>query len=193
MKRKKPMNRGTKPMKRTGFERKTYGPEPEASLPGMMTLVKEGIDSIERLVASTTPRQVRGTYAPVLTEVVNPRPKFTYYRSTEIQMAVRELPCTAPLLSSPTSLMFYCGSRGTAWAHSNWEVHGKGKNIKASDEFVAAMCSACHHELDQGHRLSEEQRKRFWWIAHCRTVEWLVERRLWPASVPIPNTTDYPF
>ena len=58
-------------------------------------------------------------------------------------------------------------------AHANWSEYGKGASIKAHDWAVAAMCYACHSELDQGSKLSKEDRKDTWIRAHIKTFEWL--------------------
>lgn len=107
-----------------------------------------------------------------------PVPKFIYYRSPKLLKACSTLACQ------------HCGAKdGTIVpAHSNWACHGKGKGIKASDQYVAALCCACHMELDQGKAWTEAQRKAVWWAAFVLTVRSLVLDRLWPARVPIPDT-----
>lgn len=60
-------------------------------------------------------------------------------------------------------------------AHANWNEYGKGASIKAHDWAVAAMCYKCHTELDQGSKLSKEDRKDMWIRAHIKTLEWLFE------------------
>ena len=47
--------------------------------------------------------------------------------------------------------------------------------IKAHDFRIAALCSACHHELDQGVKLSRQERLELWEEAHRRTIGWLFE------------------
>ena len=63
-------------------------------------------------------------------------------------------------------------------AHSNQLADGKGKGIKASDYRVAALCFNCHMDLDQGNKLTKDQRREFWEIAHRRTIGELFERNL---------------
>lgn len=77
----------------------------------------------------------------------------------------RELPCT------------HCGlSDGTVVAaHSNQLRDGKGKGIKAHDYRIAALCYACHAELDQGRVLSREERIQMWEDAHRKTIGLLFE------------------
>ncbi|MRR49354.1 MAG: DUF1364 family protein [Rhodocyclaceae bacterium] len=56
-------------------------------------------------------------------------------------------------------------------AHSNQQRHGKGMGHKAADCFHAAACHACHAELDQGSRLTKEERRDYWQAAHERTLQ----------------------
>ena len=95
-------------------------------------------------------------------------PKFSYLRNKGHLKNVASLPCQA------------CGMEGqTQAAHSNWAEHGKGRGIKASDEFTAALCQTCHTELDQGSHLSKEQRRQMWDRAYEKTKERLREQNLW--------------
>lgn len=104
-------------------------------------------------------------------------PKFQYVRSKKLLEACRLIPCQ------------HCGAQdGTVVAaHSNWSEHGKGKSIKASDIYVASLCSICHHQLDQGLLWSREQRKEIWTAAHRKTVALLNAMGLWPDGVPQPQ------
>jgi hypothetical protein len=63
-------------------------------------------------------------------------------------------------------------------AHSNQLKHGKGRGIKASDAMVAALCYSCHMELDQGSKMSKEERKEFFNDAYQRTMQYLFENDL---------------
>jgi len=103
--------------------------------------------------------------------------KFTYIRSPALLKACRAIPCTN------------CGrDDGTVCAaHSNMAKHGKGRSIKASDVFVAALCHLCHFMLDQGSRLSRDEREAMWESCHSKTVQILVRLGLWPENVPIPE------
>lgn len=84
--------------------------------------------------------------------------KFNYVRDRKYLQRVAELPCQ------------HCGVEGqTQAAHSNWAEHGKGRGIKASDEFTAALCYVCHAELDQGKNLSKAQRREMWSKAYEKT------------------------
>lgn len=60
-------------------------------------------------------------------------------------------------------------------AHSNQSRDGKGGAHKAHDYRVAFLCCGCHTELDQGRRMSREDRVAFWEAAHRKTIGWLFE------------------
>ena len=71
----------------------------------------------------------------------------------------------------------HCGiSDGTVVAaHSNQLRDGKGRGLKAHDYRIAALCYTCHHELDQGNKLSKQERVDMWEAAHRLTVGWLFD------------------
>jgi hypothetical protein len=102
--------------------------------------------------------------------------KFDYIRSQKLLKACRALPCQN------------CGiSDGSVCAaHSNQAEHGKGRSIKASDQYVASLCHACHHDVDQGRCLARSERVKLWMDAHTKTVAALVAAGLWPSGVPVP-------
>jgi hypothetical protein len=87
------------------------------------------------------------------------------YRNKRLLEVVRNAPC------------MHCGKQdGTVVAaHSNNQRDGKGMGIKAADYRIAALCMACHHELDQGKSLSKEERREMWEAAHRDTIGWLFE------------------
>jgi hypothetical protein len=107
-------------------------------------------------------------------------PKFTYIRSPALLKACRELPCQ------------YCGRQsGTVVAaHGNSASMGKGRGIKASDQYVASLCYTCHAAVDQGRNLTSEERWAIWWPAHQKTVRELHRLGLWPQDVPLPDIRD---
>ena len=77
-----------------------------------------------------------------------------------------------------------CGLEGsTQAAHSNQAKHGKGRGIKASDEYTAALCFRHHFLLDQGQSLTKEERVDMWDKAHQKTIEALLDRGLWPSEI----------
>ena len=90
------------------------------------------------------------------------------YRNKKLLEVVRNAPC------------MHCGVEdGTVVAaHSNQLRDGKGKAIKAHDYRIAALCYRCHHELDQGHKLSKDERLNLWEEAHRKTVGWLFDHDL---------------
>lgn len=49
---------------------------------------------------------------------------------------IRKLPCVR------------CGNPHSQAAHSNSAKHGKGRSIKASDEFAVPLCHSCHFKFD---------------------------------------------
>jgi hypothetical protein len=74
-------------------------------------------------------------------------PKPLTFRSEKLRRAVAELPCVC------------CGRVGsTQAAHGN---EGKGMGMKVSDAMLAALCTFCHTELDQGRVMSKAERRAF--------------------------------
>lgn len=90
------------------------------------------------------------------------------YRDNKLLRALREAPC------------MMCGAQdGTVVAaHSNQLRDGKGKGIKAHDYRIAALCHRCHHEIDQGAKLSKTERVAAWEDAHRKTIGWLFDKGL---------------
>lgn len=103
-------------------------------------------------------------------------PKYRYVRSKKLLLACREIACQ------------HCGARdGTVVAaHSNQSKHGKGRGIKASDIYVAALCGRCHNRLDQGSGMDRAERVAMWDAAHRKTVAALLFLDLWPTGVDAP-------
>lgn len=87
------------------------------------------------------------------------------YRNKKLLETVRESPCQL------------CGAEdGTVVAaHSNQLRDGKGRSIKAHDYRIAALCFSCHSQIDQGSKMSREDRVEIWEMAHRKTVGWLFE------------------
>lgn len=87
------------------------------------------------------------------------------YRNKKLLETVRDAPCMS------------CGAQdGTVVAaHSNSLSDGKGKGIKAPDFKIAAMCFRCHYELDQGSKMTKQERRDMWLDAHIKTIAWLFE------------------
>lgn len=131
----------------------------------------------KQISCEARPRPVACATAPL--PMAAPRPKFDYVRDTRLRDMCRALPCQ------------HCGAAGpgVTWAHSNQAVHGKGKGIKASDVYVAALCTPCHSELDQGATLPEAARVAMWDRAHARTVSAALAAGTWPPGIPTPEAT----
>jgi cytochrome c553 len=87
------------------------------------------------------------------------------YRDARLLRAVREAPC------------MICGAQdGTVVAaHSNQLRDGKGRSIKAHDYRIAALCFRCHGEIDQGAKMTKEERVEAWEDAHRKTIGWLFD------------------
>lgn len=90
------------------------------------------------------------------------------YRNKKLLEVIRQSPCQ------------HCGAQdGTVVAaHSNQLRDGKGRGIKAHDYRIAALCFTCHADLDQGTKLSREERLNMWEEAHRKTVGWLFDNNL---------------
>ena len=87
------------------------------------------------------------------------------YRNKKLLEVIRDSPCQL------------CGAEdGTVVAaHSNQLRDGKGRAIKSHDFRVAALCFRCHAEIDQGSKMSKEDRVDIWEMAHRKTIGWLFE------------------
>lgn len=105
-------------------------------------------------------------------------PKHTYIRSKKLLMAVCTLECQN------------CGYGESQASHANWGG-GRGMGKKADDNLIAALCLACHYQVDFG-KLTRAEKRRIWTDAHRKTVEKLVSNKQWPIDIPIPNTSEFP-
>lgn len=63
-------------------------------------------------------------------------------------------------------------------AHSNQLRDGKGKSIKAHDYRIAFLCYECHYEIDQGNKMSKQEKRERWEEAHRATIGFLFENNL---------------
>lgn len=149
------------PMKRAAFRSKAPAPRP--------------VKTLEVHTPRAAPRTMAVMARPSFTAAV-PVPKLAYVRDDRIRLACQRLDCQ------------HCGrDDGTiTWAHSNWGEHGKGKSVKASDIYVAAMCAVCHYLLDQGRTWSAEERRANWLAAHRKTIRKLLMLGWWPKDIPPP-------
>jgi hypothetical protein len=124
----------------------------------------------------TPPEHRRAASFSRADDASEPLEKFEYVRSQALLTAVASLPCQE------------CGIEGrTQAAHSNEARHGKGRGIKSSDVFTAALCVEHHTQLDQGRDLTRDERQAMWLRAHRCTVHRLVANGLWPAGVAVPE------
>ena len=90
------------------------------------------------------------------------------YRILKLLKIVRELPCQNCKVSDGTIVA----------AHSNQMRDGKGRSLKADDYRIAALCYRCHFNLDQGNKMSREERLELWEEAHRKTIGELFKRGL---------------
>ena len=90
------------------------------------------------------------------------------YRNKKILQSAKGQKCT---IRSP-----WCNGdqSTTVAAHSNMQLHGKGKGLKAHDCFVAYACSECHRWLDSGPERRREKEEAFFY-GHSRTLLILVQ------------------
>lgn len=68
-----------------------------------------------------------------------------------------------------------CGAYGIQAAHRNF---GKSMSQKTDDCLTAALCPSCHHDIDNGNRLSREERRALLDKAICETVAQLARMGL---------------
>ena len=87
------------------------------------------------------------------------------YRNKKLLEVVRESPCQVCGIEDGTVVA----------AHSNQSRDGKGTGIKASDAAIAGLCFKCHSNLDNGSKLTREERIEMWEDAHRKTMRWLIE------------------
>lgn len=76
-------------------------------------------------------------------------------RSPKRLAEIRKLPCVR------------CGNPNSQAAHSNSAKHGKGRSIKASDQFTIPLCAICHAAFDRfelGNRAESEAMFEKWLI-----------------------------
>ena len=87
------------------------------------------------------------------------------YRNKKLLQIVRECPCQVCGIEDGTVVA----------AHSNQMRDGKSISMKSNDYRIAAMCYNCHSNLDQGSKLTREERVDMWENAHRKTIGWLFE------------------
>lgn len=116
----------------------------------------------------------RAVMRRVRAETAQPVEKFAYVRDKRLRAMCQAMPCQG------------CGGNGADWAHSNQAIHGKGRSVKASDLYIAALCWPCHSEIDQGAGMTKAQRVEAWDRAHFLTWMGAATRSLIPSGVNPP-------
>lgn len=82
-------------------------------------------------------------------------------RDSKRLAAIRKLPCVK------------CGNPNSQAAHSNFGEHGKGKGIKADDQFTISLCHSCHADFDQYKTMGREESKEWFNQALNKTNQML--------------------
>ena len=89
------------------------------------------------------------------------------YRSESFRRAVASMPCVL------------CGIQGrTQAAHNNQIKDGKGMGIKSSDVTCMALCVECHRAIDQGGKLSKQERHALEDELNLKTLRQMVANEL---------------
>ena len=88
------------------------------------------------------------------------------YRNKQLLKLISSFPCQACGIEDGTVVA----------AHSNQMRDGKSISMKSNDYRIAAMCYKCHSNLDQGSKLTREERVDMWEDAHRKTIGWLSEK-----------------
>lgn len=116
-----------------------------------------------RPVAPLTPIATTVRYA-VIGEVAAPIEKDVPFRSEAWLKAVRSLPCMR------------CFAEGQSQAaHRN---QGKAMQSKTDDSLTAALCVACHNEIDSGKDMTRQERREALDVAVLMTLRALARRGL---------------
>lgn len=93
------------------------------------------------------------------------RPKRRPMAQRRYALACRGEPCYLRIPGAPSHPL-----ESVSPCHSNQQAHGKGTGIKADDEKTVPGCAWCHHQIDQGKRLTKEERRAYWDDAYRRWV-----------------------
>jgi len=93
------------------------------------------------------------------------RPKRRPMAQRRYALACRDEPCYLLIPGAPDHRL-----DTVVDCHSNQLKHGKGGAIKADDEKTVPGCAWCHHQIDQGNRLTKEERRAYWDDAYARWV-----------------------
>ena len=84
-------------------------------------------------------------------------------RNNKRLQAIRQLPCVRCGMMPPSQA-----------AHSNSSKHGKGKGIKADDQFTIPLCHSCHSNFDQYTTMGKEESKQ-WFLKMLEKTERMLE------------------
>jgi hypothetical protein len=95
-------------------------------------------------------------------------------RTSKLLRSLRDAPCQICGIEDGTVVA----------AHSNQMRDGKGRGLKAHDYRIAALCFTCHAEIDQGNKMSREERLDAWENAHRKTIGWLFDNNLISVQTP---------
>lgn len=79
-------------------------------------------------------------------------------RNPQRLVEIRKLPCVN------------CGKHPVDAAHSNFAEHGKGKGIKADDNYTIPLCRNCHMNFDLYVNKNRDESKE-WFLKHLETTE----------------------
>ena len=82
--------------------------------------------------------------------------------------AIRKLPCIR------------CGNPNSQAAHSNSAKHGKGRGIKASDEFTVPLCHSCHFQFDTFQLVNRVESEAMfdWWLVRVERMLVMEDREV---------------
>lgn len=68
-----------------------------------------------------------------------------------------------------------CRKFGVQVSHCNVE---RGMGQKSAPYMTAALCPECHHWIDNGKELTQQERRFWWYLASSRTMAQLIARGL---------------
>ena len=89
-------------------------------------------------------------------------------RDSKRLAAIRKLPCIR------------CGNPDSQAAHSNSAKHGKGRGVKASDEFTVPLCHSCHSQFDQSKLGDREESEKLFeqWLVRVNRMLVMEDREV---------------
>lgn len=93
------------------------------------------------------------------------RPKRRPMAERRYALACRGEPCYLLIPGAPSHRL-----DSVVPCHSNSLSDNKGMGIKSDEEKTVPGCGWCHYQIDQGSRLSKEERRAYWEDAYQRWV-----------------------